>query len=71
MSTLHKVSEADKAQARKTGKLPKAPKKPKKGSSVTTLERYVDRHNAYVKKIKDMAHKASKKATLSKQIFGA
>lgn len=71
MSTLKKVSESAKAEARKVGKLPKPPKKPKRSASVATLERYVERHNAYVDKVNAMAAKYKKSGTLKKAIFGA
>jgi hypothetical protein len=64
------VSEKIKAEAKKAGKLPKAPKKPKQSASVTTLENYKRKHDAYVKKVSDLAAKARKKETLKKQIFG-
>lgn len=63
------VSEKIKSEARKTGKLPKAPRKPKKSASVSALESYKRRHDAYVKKLSDMAAKARKKVSLLKQIF--
>jgi hypothetical protein len=68
---LKKVTEEAKRDARKVGKLPKAPKKPKQSASVTTLENYVARHNAYVEKINAMAAKYRKAGALKKQIFGA
>lgn len=67
---LQKVSESDKAMARKVGKLPKAPRKPKQSSSDTVLQNFISRNNNYVKKIKDMASRARKKESLKKQIFG-
>ena len=64
------VNEKIKSEARKSGKLPKAPRKPKKNASVTALESYKRRHDAYVKKLSEMATKARKKVSLIKQIFG-
>lgn len=68
--SIKKLSEATKAEARKAGKLPKAPKKPKQSASLTTLENYVARHNAYVDKVQGMAAKYRKAASMKKQIFG-
>jgi len=67
---MKKVSEATKAEARKAGKLPKAPKKPKQSASVTTLENYKRKYDAYTRKISELAAKARKKESLKKQIFG-
>jgi hypothetical protein len=64
------VSEKTKSEARKVGKLPKAPRKPKQSASVTALESYKRRFDAYAKKLSDMAAKARKKESLKKQIFG-
>jgi len=64
------VSEETKRIARKAGKLPKAPKKPKQSASLSALESYKARHDAWVKKIADMAARARKKETLKKSIFG-
>jgi hypothetical protein len=64
------VSEKTKSEARKAGKLPKAPRKPKQSASVTALESYKRRYDAYCKKLSDMAGKARKKESLKKQIFG-
>ena len=63
------VSEKTKAEARKAGKLPKTPRKPKQSASLTALESYKRRHDAYVKKVSEMAAKARKKVSLLKQIF--
>jgi len=68
---LKKVSEQAKSDARKVGKLPKAPKKPKQSASLTTLENYVARHNAYVDKVNAMAAKYRKSSAIKKKIFGA
>jgi uncharacterized FlgJ-related protein len=70
MSTLKKLSEAVKAEARKAGKLPKAPKKPKQSATLKTLEAYVTRHNAYVDKVQAMAAKYRKASALKKTVFG-
>jgi hypothetical protein len=70
MSTLKSLSEATKAEARKAGRLPKAPKKPKQSASVSALESYVVRYNAYVDKIQAMATKHKRANTLKKAIFG-
>lgn len=67
---LQKISESDKQLARKVGKLPKAPRKPRQSASVTTMENFIARHNAYVKKVKDMAARARKRESLKKQIHG-
>jgi hypothetical protein len=67
---MKKVTDKAKAEARKAGKLPKAPRKPKQNASITALEGYKRRHDAYVSKINEMAGKARKKETLKKQIFG-
>jgi hypothetical protein len=67
---LNKVSETDKAMARKAGKLPKAPRKPKQTASLATMENFIRRYNAYVSKVKDMAAKARKREALKKQIHG-
>jgi len=64
------LSEATKREARKSGKLPKAPKKPKKNASLASMEAYKARHDAYHKKISEMAAMARKKDALKKQIFG-
>jgi hypothetical protein len=64
------VSEKIKSEARKAGKLPKAPRKPKQSASVTALESYKRRFDAYARKLSEMASKARKKESLKKQIFG-
>lgn len=64
------ISEKTKAEAKKAGKLPKAPAKPKQSASVATLENYKRKHDAYVKKVSELAAKARKKEALKKQIFG-
>lgn len=69
--SLKKVDESKKALARKIGKLPKAPKKPKKSATLTAMENYVSRYNAYVDKINDMANRANKLRTMKKSIFGS
>lgn len=71
MATLKKVSESAKSDARKVGKLPKAPKKPKRSASLAAMERYIERHNAYVDKINGMAAKYKKAGAIKKTIFGA
>jgi hypothetical protein len=68
--SLKKLSEATKSEARKAGKLPKAPKKPKQSASLSALNNYVTRHNAYVDKVQAMAAKYRKAASLKKSIFG-
>jgi len=67
---LKKVSESEKSAARKNGKIPTAPKKPKKGATLAALEKYVERHNAYVEKVKKLAAKGGKRDALKKKIFG-
>lgn len=67
---MKQLSEATKALARKMGKLPKAPKKPKQSASLTTLEAYERRHDAYVNKVNQMAANARKKESMKKKIFG-
>jgi hypothetical protein len=69
MATLKQVTEAEKQLARKVGKIPKAPKKPKRSASITVLENYTNRHNAWADKIKAMASLARQKEALLKQIF--
>lgn len=64
------VSEKTKSEARKTGKLPKAPRKPKKSASLSALEGYKRRYDAYVKKIEEMARKARQKDILIRQVWG-
>jgi hypothetical protein len=68
--SLKKLSESTKAEARKAGKLPVAPKKPKQGASLSVLENYIVRHNAYVDKVNAMAAKYRKASSIKKQIFG-
>lgn len=68
--SLKKLSETSKAEARKVGKLPKAPKKPKQSASLTTLNNYIVKHNAYVDKVNAMAAEYRKAATIKKAIFG-
>lgn len=70
MSTLKKLSEGTKMEARKKGKLPKAPKKPKRSASAMVLENYVTKYNAYVDKVHAMAASEKKRTSLAKQIFG-
>lgn len=67
--SLKKLSETTKAEARKAGKLPKAPKKPKQSASLSTLNNYVIKHNAYVDKVNAMAAEYRKAASLKKAIF--
>lgn len=68
---MKQASEEQKRLAKKAGKLPKPPKKPKRGASLATLERYKARHADYLKKVADMAKRATKKQQLQKEIFGS
>ena len=67
---LKKLSEETKRMARKSGKLPKAPKKPKQSASLTVMQNFMARYNAYVDKVNGMASDARKKEALKKQIHG-
>jgi hypothetical protein len=68
--SLKSVSAETMRKAAAFGKVPKPPKKPKKSASITTLENYIARHNAWAKRVHDMASQGAKEASLRKTIFG-
>jgi len=65
---MKKFTAEELRKARKSGFRKKAPKKPKTSASVSTLESYVSRFNAYVDEMKAKAKETDKKDKLLKEI---
>lgn len=68
MATLAKLSEKEKADARRAGYKRKAPAKPKMSASNATLERYIERYNDWVKGARAAIAEQKKREALLKKI---